>query len=353
MSLFTKAVNDAIHAKIGIFGWQGSGKTWTASQIAIGLRDFIKSTKPVYFLDTENGSGYVKPALFDAKGVPLMVLKSRAFKDLKPAIEEAEKEASVLILDSISHPWYELTSAYLRNKKDGTKFIRIQDWQIIKDMWRSGYSDPFLTSKLHIIMCGRAANVFQDFEDPEATAQTGKTMFKSVQVGTKMRTESETGYEPSLLCEMEKILDDKNGGTYVRRLSIIKDRFGAMDSHEFDNPTFNDFLPHIKMLNIGGEGGGLDTTRTSSEIFEKDDARDLARVRIEKEKLLEEIEGTLVAAYPSTSAEEKRKKAEFVKAAFGGYSWTALKDASPAKLREGLKAIQEMITADIKKEVKS
>lgn len=346
MSLFQDALDDEPYAKFGFFGDAGSGKSWTASLIASGLYQYAKATKPVYFIDTEKGATFVKKEIFDKAGIPLRVLKSRAFKDLKPAIEEAEKEASVLIIDSITHPWYEITSSYLRTKRDGTKFIRIQDWQPIKDTWRAGYSEPYVNAQVHIIMCGRSANIFRDVEDVEQTNIQGKEVFKPIQIGTKMRTESETGYEPNLLCEMAKTYLQERG-KYVRRCTIIKDRFAILDSCEFDNPTFESFLPHIERLSLGKTGGVIDTKRVSDDLFNSDDSRNLSRMRHQREILLEEIEGVLVAAYPGRSSEEVKKKADFIQKAFGGYSWKALADLDPKSLKLGLEEVRALITKDL------
>ena len=73
-----------------------------------------------------------------------------------------------------------------------------------------------------------------------------------------MAAEKETGYEPSLLIEMEKVFNEVRG-KYVRRATVIKDRFSQIDSKQFENPKFESFLPHIKMLNLGGEHVGVDS----------------------------------------------------------------------------------------------
>ena len=79
--LFQEATNQMAYAKFGFFGFQGSGKSFTAALIAIGLHKYIKSEKPVYFIDSETGSDYVKP-MFDKAGVKLYILKTQAFAQL-------------------------------------------------------------------------------------------------------------------------------------------------------------------------------------------------------------------------------------------------------------------------------
>ncbi|MDK1063146.1 ATP-binding protein [Cronobacter sakazakii] len=89
-------------------GFAGDGKTYTASELAIGLvllmrqRGLAMGDKPVMFLDTETGSDWVKPR-FDAENIELYTAKTRAFVDLLAAVNEAEQSGSVLIIDSISH----------------------------------------------------------------------------------------------------------------------------------------------------------------------------------------------------------------------------------------------------------
>ena len=100
MSLFMKAENSQAFLKCGILGFAGSGKTFTATNIAIGLAKFAKIDKPVYFLDTETGSDWMQPKM-KAAGLELMTSKTRAFTDLIPAITEVEKVGGA-ILDKVA-----------------------------------------------------------------------------------------------------------------------------------------------------------------------------------------------------------------------------------------------------------
>ena len=133
--LFQPATNQAAYLKPGLFGFEGSGKTFTASLLGIGLHHHIKSQKPVAFFDTETGSDYVKP-LFDKAKVPLVVYKSRALAQLGEATQEAEGAADIMILDSLTHVYNEVMGAYVKKKNDGTNYVRMPDWQPIKEAWR-------------------------------------------------------------------------------------------------------------------------------------------------------------------------------------------------------------------------
>jgi hypothetical protein len=147
MALFKQAKNETAFLKLGLYGEAGSGKTHTASKIAIGLHKFLKSQKPVSFFDSEQGSDFVLP-MFTKEKIKLIVLKSRSFADLLDATKEMESRSDVAIIDSISHPWAELMESYM--KKNELKFIRLKDWSILKPTWREfkqrkswGMNHPF------------------------------------------------------------------------------------------------------------------------------------------------------------------------------------------------------------------
>lgn len=344
--LLRKAQNQAAYLKAGIFGFEGSGKSFSASLISIGLHKFIKSQKAVAFFDSETGSDFVKP-LFDYAGIELFVAKSRSLKDLGQVIREAPEIADILIVDSLTHTYQELCSAYVRKKKDGTNFIRMQDWQPIKEMWRNQFANPYVNSKLHIIWCARAKNIFEDIQDVEASAQSGKEMFRSVQVGVGARSETESAYEPSLLVQMERVYNGSGKGSksgkYKRAVTIVKDRFAVLDGKEtfFTTPiiaktkevdykklidvneTFNFFLPHIKRLNLGGEHVGF-SQGSSDELFEESNDKNVVERRNKIKIALENIENGLVAIFPSTAQKDKSYKLAVLHELSDSRSWTEI-----------------------------
>jgi hypothetical protein len=167
MALFTPATNTQAFLKAGLMGFAGSGKTYTATKLAIGLVQLMKDLKmplgekPALFLDTETGSDWVAPQFVEA-GIPLHAAKTRAFVDLKEALREAEQDASVLLIDSITHFWRDLTESYAR-KKNRQRGLEFQDWAVLKQQWGE-FTDLFVNSNLHIILCGRAGYEYDFFE---------------------------------------------------------------------------------------------------------------------------------------------------------------------------------------------
>lgn len=92
-------------------------------------------------------------------------------------------------------------------------------------------------------MCGRAGYEYDFFEGDDGKRQLAKT-------GIKMKAETETGYEPSILIQMEKQMNVETGQVW-RTARILKDRSTRIDGQVFSNPTFKNFLPHIEFLNLG------------------------------------------------------------------------------------------------------
>ena len=114
MGMLKPAKNKMAYAKVGLYGSAGSGKTRTASEIAIGLHKAIGSTKPIAAFDTEPAFSFVLP-LFEHAGIELLVAdESRALSDLMDFMDEAEKECDIVIIDSITHVWRDAQESYLR-----------------------------------------------------------------------------------------------------------------------------------------------------------------------------------------------------------------------------------------------
>ncbi len=336
MSMFTKAENTSAYLKMAMMGLQGSGKTYTATDIAIGMVKLMRAAgvpgadKPIFFGDTETGSDWVKPRI-EAEGMELFTAKTRAFKDLLVMVAEAERHSSILILDSLTHFWTELTEAYMKAKKDrfGNPRTRLQfeDWAYLKSEWRR-FTDMFVNSNLHIIACGRAGYEYETTVDDE----TGKKNLEKT--GIKFKAESEMGYEPSLLVLMER--HQEMDGNRIKRVwrtaTVLKDRSTLLDGHEFSEPTFANFLPHIQRLNIGGRQLGVDTLRSSVSTIPAD-TRDNRTTH--RKIVLDEIESLLVFHYPGQSAAEKKKKIELLRTHFEA-SWTEIETVmSLERLRQG------------------
>lgn len=338
MTLLKKSKPEMCFLKMGVYGECGSGKSFTSSQLAIGLHKHIESKKPIAFLDTETGSDFVQP-IFKNEKIEFLIAKTRAFKDILTIIDDAEKDCAVLIIDSITHIWNEMTDAYC--KKNNLQRITLNHWQPIKKTWKE-FTDRYINSNLHIIMAGRSADKWQHVEDDEGAKELQK-------VGTKMRAETQIGYEPSLLVEMEQFRQSANiGGGWINRAWVIKDRWNLLNHKSFDfkgfdglkycDETFKAFLPHIKMLNLGGKHRAIDMDRTSEDMFEKNNT---GYDKHRKAKgLIEEIKNEFILYRPGSDAQSKQDRILLMKEVFGTSAWSNVETMRLEDLEGGLKTIK-------------
>lgn len=329
MSLLKKAENQIAAAKIGLYGEAGSGKTRTAMEVAIGLAKLGPEPRPIAFFDTEGGSDFMIPLCKEA-GIDLLVAKARAFKDLMDFMAEARMEGAVIIIDSISHTWDDLRESYEKKLKR-EKGLEIWDWGIIKPAWRK-FTDEYLRTPCHAIVCGRSASVYEQVYN-EARGKS------EVQVtGTKMKTEKETGYEPSLLIEMER-RQKRDGKGWDHVAVVLKDRADLLDGQEFSHPTFETFRPHFEFLNIGGHHHPTDTEGDSQGMFSSPDNA------IERKRqvtiTLEKIKDCFVLAdIGARSDADKKRMKELFDQCFGTTAWSEIEGMRLEDLTSGLTALR-------------
>lgn len=333
MGLLKVAKNETAFMKAGIMGFAGSGKTYTAKEIAIGLAK-LSGGKQVAFFDTEKGSDFVEK-YFKKNNLELLVHKGRAFTDLMTVIKEVESaKIPVLIIDSISHVWRDLCDSYA--KKHNRRSLSMYDWNILKGQWKQ-YTDAYINSPIHILMLGRAGYEY----DTSTNEDTGK--LEMVRSGTKMKVEGETGFEPDILIEMERV-ETKDG--IINRAWIMKDRTSTMNGKFFDSPTFKTFKPFLDDLAIGQTHRGIDTNRDSSGAFEDRDwsyeerkrRRDIAIERID--------EALTLSGYAGTSAEAKKNRTDVLIKVFGTSTKTGIETMDLFKLEEGVQDLRYELKID-------
>lgn len=274
--------------RLGIYGKAGSGKTRTATEIAIGLALDLGDRRPIAFIDTEgNGVDHVAP-IVRASGLELLGVKTRDFRTAVEAMREAEAAScSVVIVDSASHLWTNVMESYLEDRNQES--LSIQDWGPIKRTWRD-FPEAFLTLQAHTIVCGRSGGVYEGEKDP----RTGKWEIR--QVDTKMRAEGELEHEPSLLLEM--FLIPKRAATgvatdtgYINRAVILKDRTDSLNGQTIDFPTYADFAPIIQKLSPGAHVALDQSKAARGALFgSKDWTR--YREKIRKEELIDRLKAT-------------------------------------------------------------
>jgi hypothetical protein len=350
--LLKKAEKTLAYGKVGLFGFQGSGKSFTASEIASGLCKLVGNNK-VAFFDTETGSDWFIEKL-QGKGLEVFQVKSRSFNDLLTFLKECEEnQIGVAIIDSVTHVWRELCDSYDK-KLNRRGRLQFQDWNIIKKEW-GNYTDAFVNSKIHIIVCGRAGYEYDTLIDEEG----GKELLKT---GTKMKAESEFGFEPHLVVEMERVVPEKEsllgetnkskrqtskvkiGSQWIHRAHVLKDRSDLINGQSFDNPTFEQFKPHFSCLNLGGNHLGVDTTHNSQDRFDSQGRPEWKKDQERKQIALEEIKAECDKTFPGSTAAEKRAKVRLSEFVFKTASGTAIENKAADELERGALQVKQLLS---------
>lgn len=345
------------HLKAGFLGFQGSGKTFTATDLAIGTRAHFKLPGPIGFLDTEASAQYIVPRVLKATGKKPVGAQTRSLSDAVDFLNECIRQGvSVAIVDSVTHLWREVCKSYVdqrnearaRLRKPTDNRIEFQEWGIVKDKWAT-FSDIYLNSPLHIIICGRAGYEY-DYQDRDD--DSGKKDL--VKTGVRMKTEGEFGFEPSLVVQMERIDTGEHGkptGRYVRRATVTKDRFGVLDGTECDNPTFEFFAPYVHLLSQGAHVA-VDLERHTHMGVDEAGTVEWQRERKARQIAFEEYSGALLAVWPGQGAAEKLARQEVTFKLLGTRAVTAVENTASEKLKEALKNLPAVIE-DYKKEVQA
>lgn len=277
--------------KMGIYGGQGSGKTFTALLIAEGL---TKATgKRAAMVDTERGTKFytqtvrargTHPEAFD-----IDVLHTRALTEV---LAEARKldpaEYSVLVIDSITHLWEACIAAY-SGKQTSIGSIPMHAWGKIKKPYKElmGF---LVASPLHVIFCGRQGTEYATDEETDELKA----------VGLKMKSEGETPYEPDVLIRMEGVKPKKSHEPHTIIAYAEKDRSGILAGRSFVNPTYETLISPLMPL-LGNVGIDL----PSSDQAAVRDAETLAAQEHERQ----EYSAGLLKTYSAKIALAERAEA--------------------------------------------
>ncbi len=276
MAGFRKPKPQQAAIKVGLYGPAGSGKTFTALEIAEGIAR--REGKRVALIDTEHGSDFYAVTVpqrqvhkdafdFDALYTRSITESIEALRGLDP------KEYAAVIIDSITHLWEAAIDAY-SGKKNRAGQIPFHAWGRVKKPYKDLVTF-LLNSPMHIIICGRQKNIFEEDVD------TGETKM----VGVGMKAEGETPYEPHVLIRMGR--ERVKSGLAPVTAFVEKDRSGTLSGKTFrfgvegqeDGFTFEQLGAPLLSVLSGTEQAKI---QTSDEASTKD-AEALALAALEKE----------------------------------------------------------------------
>lgn len=281
--MFKKAEAKQAKLKLGLYGQQGSGKTFTSLLIAEGLAQV--EGKRIAYIDTERGTDFYCQSIPERKihpeGFDFDAVYTRSIMEALDAVQSIDpRQYGVLVLDSITHLWDAAKEAY-GGKRTSSGTIPIQAWGAIKKPYKAIMSE-LLSGDYHVIICGREGVVMEEDEDGETKV-----------VGKKMKAEGETPYDPHILGRM--IPRRESDGGYVITAFFEKDRTGILQNRTIEYPDFETFRPLLRYLG----GGSQARLQTSEEAAEQDIAakakRDEAEAA-ERNAIFENIRTAITAA---------------------------------------------------------
>lgn len=331
-TFFTAIGNTKPYFKAAFEGEPGTGKSWTAALVAIGLHKKIGSKKPIVLIDTEKASKFLVP-LFKEHGIEAMVRETHSLADLVKAMKLcSDGYSDIMVIDSITHIWMDFQEAYKR--KLNRQVFQIQDWMSIKSEWNKYFSIPLVQSPIHILATGRVSDRMEQEIDEDGRKEFTKT-------GVKMQAEKNAAYEFDVLVLMERHeLIQKKKREVWRQSVVLKGRGNLLDGAVFKNPTYEDFAPAIEAI--------IKDPIAARFSHAEQDAGELIKTEQDKrqwvqakKRWLEEIEGYLVSIWPSTGAQEKKNKTDALEHAFNTRSWSAIEMMSPEILEDGFARVRE------------
>ena len=291
MSGFRKAKAEQAYLKMSMYGPPGSGKTFTALLIAEGLA--AATGKRVAVVDTERGTDFYAQAVpsrtahpdafdFDAMHSRSLteVLTTLRGKDPK-TMEGISKDYGVLVIDSISHLWDAAKAAY-SGRMNRAGQIPMWAWQGIKAPYKA-LMQWLINSPMHVLILGRQGTEFAEDEE------TGE----SKAVGTKMRAEGETAYEPHICLRMESIKPVGRGAKTAQAVPTAfaeKDRTGVLQGRLIEWPCFANIGEPLLPL-LGLKQGQVQTEDEAAAV----DAEALAAEERSKTRASKEVRADLEA----------------------------------------------------------
>ena len=176
MSGFTKATRKQRKLRMALLGPTGSGKTYSALQIARGV---VGPKGRIAVIDTEN---YSASLYADAADFDVLNLTNFGPADYVDAIEQAEKAGyDAVVIDSLSHAWIgiggaldQVDKAQAKSEAAGRTANSFTAWRNITPQ-HNKMVDKLVRANLHIIVTMRVKMEFVQEKD-----ERGKTIVRKV-----------------------------------------------------------------------------------------------------------------------------------------------------------------------------
>ena len=343
--------------KAAFFGPGGSGKTITAMLLAVGLSKEQHQSAPIAFVDPEGVEEFVAP-ICAAESVPLVVLRGRTFVEMRDGLTEAEQiGCCAYVVDHYDGIFRELAEAQkVKLNLIGRKLPYAHREELIR-VWDE-WVRQFRRSPLACIFTGRLAWEWGDSETEDGEVE-------KIKLGTKMRGDSDAGYEPNLLIEMERLekftrdkVSKRKQGEIQHVARILKDRrmvlngrsFAWKDLNEYQvgdyQAVYKAFSPHVAQTTISraaelqvgsvGTGGVVGHVRSSTELFSAPQGESAFAERLRRVTVAcEDFQATLKVLWQGETDKAKACRQAAIEAIFQTRSWSAVESKTAEAVESG------------------
>jgi hypothetical protein len=211
---FAKAERTQLYLRCALFGPSGGGKTMTALRMAKGIAE--KMGVPYAVIDTEarSASKYADRFTFEVDN-----LKEKTIDHYLASMEEAAKAGyKVLVIDSLSHAWRELTEEVDRIAQSSTSKNTFSPWAKVNPKQKR-FIDVILNYPGHIIATMRSKTEWVIGERKD-----GKTVPEKIGLAPEQGKGIE--FEFDLLVEIDQ----------AHNATVTKDRTGKYQDAVIEKP---------------------------------------------------------------------------------------------------------------------
>ena len=211
---FIKAVKTQQWLRLAIDGVSGSGKTYTALAIAMGMAEAIKGK--VALIDSEHGSASLYADRFNFDTLNLLEFQIENYIDALK--EAAENGYQIVIIDSTSHAWDSLVERVEKIAQTRFSGNTFRAWSEGTPLQKK-LIEAMLSYPGHIIVTCRSKTEYSVDKD-----EKGKTTIKKI--GTAVVQKSGFEYEFTMAISM----DANHFG------AVTKDRTGKFQDKFIEKP---------------------------------------------------------------------------------------------------------------------
>jgi hypothetical protein len=322
--------------------------------MAIGLSRERHGHAPIAFVDPEGVEEFIAP-ICEAEGVPLVVLRSRTFLDMRNALAEAvDVKCCAFVVDHYDGIFRELTEAQKHKTGFEGKRLPYQHREELQRLWDE-WVRMFRIAPLHCLFNGRLAWEWGDDEDEDGTPT-------KIKLGTKMRGESDAGYEPNLLIELERHdkfkrdkVSKKQTGEITHVARVLKDRRLVLNGLSFEWKNLNAYKPGAYkavysafVRHLGESPEGVDAeqqrqrlSRSSAELFAAPQGETAYAERLRRIAIAaEDFKATSQILWPGDTDKNKANRIAAIEAIYGVRGWQAVETQTIEAIEDGVKLLR-------------